>query len=338
MTGSGPDPALVRDVLVIRPGGLADAVRTVPALRHLRATYPAARITMAASSCGSDLLRDCPFVDRFLPAGTEAARTTWFDVAISFAHPQRIDSTVHVSDVRARVRACWRGAGDEPLRGVLAPVWPARMSSAARMLRLAWLLGGTSRGDEFALWPSRGDRNAAAHLVRSVSGPLVLIHTGSSRAERRWPSERWARVIDLLSSLGLTPVFVGSAADRASTEDVIGRTMSATTTVVGMTEVGTLAALVERSSLFIGTDSGPAALAEALGVPSIIVGPASLLEHRGTVDLLTADACELCGEPCCDHGGGPAAGVAVEPALARVALAADVAMWRWRATREGLEL
>ena len=94
--------------------------------------------------------------------------------------------------------------------------------------------------------------------------------------------------------------------------------------------------MLERSTIFVGGDSGPAAMAGALGVRSVIVGPASTFEHvarQGLVDLVDAGACAECGEHACPHPAAPARDVPLERVLSRVDLAAATAMQRWRRSR-----
>ncbi|MCZ4497407.1 MAG: glycosyl transferase, family 9, partial [Thermoleophilia bacterium] len=325
----------VQEVLVIRPGGLGDVVHAVPALRHLRRTYPSARVTVAAGAPARGLLEACPFVDRSIDLEQPSeAKLERVDVAVSFAPPGE-SSPLQVADVDARFRASWR-ADDEGERGAIHPVWPQRLDARTRMLRLAWLLGGAAPGDSdtLGLWPTLADRNGAARLVNGGQRPLAVLHAGAGCPERLWSAQHWARVADLLDGLGLAPVFVGTAVDRAMTDEVIIDARCAPLSLVERTTVGELAGLLERASLFVGSDSGPAALAGALGVRSIVVGPGSMLEHvarPGVVDLVPAGACGSCGEVACMHAPAPAAEVPLEQVLARVGLAAATAHARWHA-------
>lgn len=330
--GLGPDPALVREVLAIRPGGLAAVVHAVPALRHLRATYPDARISVAAAAPARELLQACPYVDRILDlARPSEALIERFDIAVSFAAPE--ERSLDVRDVNAGFRAAWRRHG-EASRGGIQPDWPMRLSDRTRMLRLAWLLGGASSDAGLGLWPRLVDRNGAARLVADVQRPLALVHVGAGQRARRWPAERWSRVIDLVDAVGLAPVVVGTRRDTAATDTAVIEARSAPLVLVGQTGVGELAGLLERAALFVGGDSGPAALAGALGVRSVVVAPGSPLEHvarPGIVDLVGAGPCERCGELACGHPPPPAHSVPLEPVLAGVTLAAATAVARWRA-------
>ncbi len=336
-TGLGPDPAAVRSLLAIRPGGVGDAVRSVPALRHLRETYPAALVTVAAHAPGRELLEACPYVDRVVDlARPSEALVERFDVALSWADPTLSDADLDVDAVNARFRASWRPIGDGERRAI-HPSWPERLDDTTRMLRLSWLLGGSLDADaSLGLWPSLADRNGAARLVANTHRPIALVHAGAGSAERRWPAERWALVVDLLQSAGLDPVLVGTRTDRVMTKQVLARATRPPASLVGQTSIGELAGLLERATIFVGSDSGPAAMAGALGVRSVIVGPASAFEHvarQGLVDLVDAGPCPACGEHACPHPSAPARDVPLERVLARVELAAATALQRWRRSR-----
>lgn len=331
--GLGPDPEVVHELLAVRPGGLGEVVRAVPALRHLRATYPAARISVAAHAPARDLLEACPYVDRTIALEQPSeALLERFDVALSFAHPEQ-EGPLGIDVVEAGFRAAWCIDGDAR-RDALLPAWPERLDDATRMLRLAWLLGGELDGEpDLALWPSLADRNGAARLVAEASRPIALLHVGSGDAARRWPTDRWARVVDLIGAAGLEPVLVGTAADAATTTAVLADSRRFARSLVGGTTVGELVGLLERAALFVGSDSGPASLAGALGVRSVVVGPASVLEHvarPGLVDLVPVGACQECGELACMHPTSEAKHVTLERVLGRVELAAVTAVQRWK--------
>lgn len=332
----GVEPAHVRELLVVRPGGLAEVVRAVPALRLLRETFSASRISVVAGRAAGELLGACPFVDRVVKLEQPSeALLERFDIAISFADPSE-PAVLDLADVRADLRAEWGEPGDAR-RGVLLPAWPERLDASSRMVRLAWLLGGSLPStDAMALWPSLADRNGAARLVADSDRPIALLHMGAGSSNRRWPAAGWGRVIDLLDAIGLDVVVVGGPEDQRTTLRVLQEVRHAPRSVVGRTSVGELVGLLERSMLFIGTDSGPAALAGAVGVRSIIIGPGSALEHvarPGLVELVDAGACTTCGEHACDHGTRAACEVTLDQVLARVDLAANAELARWRRTQ-----
>lgn len=330
--GLGPDPNAVRNVVAIRPGGVTDVVRAVPALRHLRASYPHARLTIAAPSSARELLDACPYVDRVIAIEQPSeAILERFDVAISWADPSD-PTTLDIEEIDAQFRASWRVEG-APARRAIHPAWPERLDAATRMVRLAWLLGGDLQpAQSIGLWSQLADRNGAARLVADATRPIAVVHVGGHIPERRWPSERWAVVIDQLDAAGLDPVLVGTADDQSHASDVLALVRQAPISVVARTTIGELCGLLERAVLFVGGDLGPAAMAGAVGVRSVVIGPASRFEHAsrpGLVDLVDAGACAECHEHACVHPPASAESVSLERALARVELAAATALDRW---------
>lgn len=332
--GLGPAPALVHQLVVVRPGGLADVVRSVPALRHLRRTYEHARISVAADEPALELLDACPYVDRVIDLAMPAELLLErFDLALWLTMPDgELPPAARVGSVMASTRVAYRNPGD-PAELEVHPVLPIRLDEAARMLRLAWLLGGAQTDASLALWPRLADRNGAARLVGPGRAPLALVHAGARVSERRWPADRFARVCDALGSLGFHVVLVGGATDAVASDSVSSLSGVIVHDLTGMTSVGVLAGLLERADLFVGTDSGPAVLAGALGVQSVVIGPASLLERigrPGSVSYVTSGPCSTCGEMACSHEAAPARRVALEPVLAQLHLSAGRARRSWQ--------
>ncbi|MEO6866821.1 MAG: glycosyltransferase family 9 protein, partial [Gaiellales bacterium] len=243
--GLGPEPASVHELLAIRAGGLGDVVRAVPALRHLRATFVDARISVVASQAGRALLDTCPYVDRTIALERPSeALLERFDVALSFAHPGE-QSRLSLKVIDAGMRVGWR-LGRESGRRAIRPLWPERLDDRSRMLRLAWLLGGALHADPgLGLWPSLADRNGAARLVADTQRPLAIIHVGSGSSQRRWPAARWARVLDLIDGIGLEPVLVGTSEDQSIVDQVVASVRHAPMSLLGKTNVGELVGLLE---------------------------------------------------------------------------------------------
>lgn len=335
--GLGPDPQTVFAVLVVLPGGLGSVLKAVPALRHLRSLYAAANIQVAMHRSGFELLAGCPLVDECVDIARPGTMLlSSYDVAISFADPAERTSRStglqwRLESIRARVHAGYRRADDAATLAI-HPVRPHRVTATARMLHLAWLLGGERSEAKLALWPRLVDRNGAAELLEVAgAAPLALIHACASKPQRRWGERRFARVVDVVHGLGLTPVLVGLPEDAADNAQIVAAATSPVLDLTGVTGVGVLGGLMERASLFVGVDSGPAVLAGVMGTRSVVIGPASGLEQMGSagvVRYLTIDHVARDGEDLPD-----ACDVDEEAVLAAVTLAAHQAAEQWQATR-----
>jgi ADP-heptose:LPS heptosyltransferase len=94
-------------------------------------------------------------------------------------------------------------------------------------------------------------------------GRYAVLHALASTSRKTWPAERFRDIAEQLVDARIQPVFI--AGPR---EDVTG--FRAFNTVVGapLSEVKTL---ISRASLFVGNDSGPAHMAAAFGVRSVVI-------------------------------------------------------------------
>jgi ADP-heptose:LPS heptosyltransferase len=101
-----------------------------------------------------------------------------------------------------------------------------------------------------------------------LSHPVAVIHAVAATAEKTWPSANFIGVATHLHESGIEPIFIGAATDDLS--PFIGwKTMQG----ASLSEIKSLLA---RASLFVGNDSGPAHMAAAFGVPSVVLfGPSN---------------------------------------------------------------
>jgi len=121
-------------------------------------------------------------------------------------------------------------------------------------------------------------REAAAGLLADLgcaNRPFAVISPGASRAQayKKPPSELVSAASRRLAAEGVTPLVVwgpGEEADAtAVTENPESRALLAP-----RTDLACLAALLDRSHLFVGGDSGPLHMACAVGCPVVgIYGP-----------------------------------------------------------------
>jgi ADP-heptose:LPS heptosyltransferase len=124
---------------------------------------------------------------------------------------------------------------------------------------------------------------ARASMVRKLEAvgvdfrtPIVFVHPGAAWRPRAWRPERFAAVADWIQEHYHAQVlFVGSSEEQdieaAVRANAKGRRAF---WLAGELTLQELAALLARARLFIGNDSGPAHVAAALGIPSVVLfGP-----------------------------------------------------------------
>jgi ADP-heptose:LPS heptosyltransferase len=122
--------------------------------------------------------------------------------------------------------------------------------------------------------------------------------------------ERFAAVADaVIEQFGAEVVITGTDGEAEVVESVVASMRQPAVSLAGRTTLGSLAAIVERSSLFITNDTGTAHLAVAVRTPSVVLfgpgdvrrwGPLDRERHR-VIQVPTA--CSPCEHAICpiDH-------------------------------------
>jgi ADP-heptose:LPS heptosyltransferase len=95
-----------------------------------------------------------------------------------------------------------------------------------------------------------------------AGGPTAVIHAVAATPEKTWPAEHFLALAAHLVEGGLRPVFIGAPSDDLAAfaaYPVLQGTLSG------------IKNLLAPATLFMGNDSGPAHMAAAFGVPSIVL-------------------------------------------------------------------
>ena len=138
------------------------------------------------------------------------------------------------------------------------------------------------------------------------SGPLVLIAPGSVWGTKRWISERFARLADILAdTYQARVILVGSAYDRGPADQVLSNLKSPVLDLVGMTDLRELCALMRKADLLVTGDSAPMHIAWAFDIPTVAIfgstspelGFAPLSARCRVVEVKGLEC-----KPCSDHG------------------------------------
>lgn len=111
-------------------------------------------------------------------------------------------------------------------------------------------------------------QRARSRLAADGTRPLLVVHPGSSDLARRAPLDLLAA---LASGLGCRPILVGSPAEAGLAQALLQRLPPHTRAIdaSGRLDLRELAALTSQADLFIGGDSGPLKIAEAVGARTL---------------------------------------------------------------------
>ena len=301
-----------RSILLIRPSALGDVCRTVPLVASLNASFPDADVDWLVHSSFVDAVRHHPGVRRAIPFRRSALGKRWplsnrgravfFELVQSLREP-KYDLVVDAqglgrSGLFTRLTGARRRIGHADARefGWLGANERIRVdrSITHTVDRMLALLDGAGIPPvhDMRLYTCDDDRALVRRLVGSVR--YAVVAPTSRWAGKRWPEERFERVIDaLLDAPSIDRVvIVASAGERDQCARLCARATDDERVVdlVGKTSVGGLMAVIEGARFVLANDSAPLHMAVGFDRPLVaLFGPTHIDEvgpYRRESDVL----------------------------------------------------
>jgi ADP-heptose:LPS heptosyltransferase len=297
--------SLPHRVVVLRALKLGDLLCAVPTFRALRAAWPEAEIVLLGLPWAQTFVeRYREYVDGFrefpgypglperepdlarIPDFLREMQAERFDLAIQLHGSGPFVNPLLVL-LGARRSAGFYLPGDYCPDAELFCPWPERGREVRRLLALLEYLGLPTQGDHLDFPLHREDFHTLEDLEGAEElrpGEYVFLHPGASVAERRWPTEWFAATGTTLARRGLRVVMTGSAEEKELTAAVARAVAGPVLDFAGRTDLGSLAALLSGARLLVCNDTGVSHLADALGVPSIVLSTGDNPERWGPAD------------------------------------------------------
>jgi heptosyltransferase II len=263
------------NILIRLPNWLGDMVMSIYFVREVEKQYPGASISVIAKKGLDGLLEYFPQTKhRFIFSkeeykgvrglyrfGKKIRSTEHFD--IFFCLPDSFSSAFMGWATGSKQRIGYKKEG----RNFLLTHSYVRNTNGHRVTQYLGLL------ENFTGKPA--DHSPSLQLGypnTERTGIIVNIHSEAS--SRRLPKEKAITLIDLLCSKTNEPVtLIGGPKDATYTNEVITglQHQHLVRNVAGKTSLSQLAALFSRSKAMLSSDSGPAHLANATGLPVLVL-------------------------------------------------------------------
>lgn len=262
MSTSGDDG--IRRILCITLSCVGDVVMSTPVLQALHERYPYARIDVVADSRASQLLSRCSYVGEIL----HKDKKTLFRGAFGLLKRLRGRRYDLIVDLRTD-GLTWLLRSDNKLTKRRAR--PYGNHSVERMMGVIRSLHGEAPIPPACVWLEESDRRyAGERLARLPQGLRLALAPGSAGARDRkaWPADNYAALANALQDQ-FSAVILAGGPDERSLTDAIAEKLTLPYIDATDTNLIQLAALLERCSLFVGSDSGPGHIAAAVGVPTL---------------------------------------------------------------------
>jgi len=250
-------------VMVIRLRSLGDCVLTTPALALLKKERPELRVGVVVEERFNPVFEGNPDVDRLLPPSVATVVRWRPDLCLNLHGGTRSMALTTASGARFR-------AGFAHYRA--AALYNVRIPRAQEILGLQRTVHTAEHlaSAMFYLGVPKQDipRARLVAEAKTPPRPYAVIHPIASAPEKTWPANNFLAVAEhLYEKWDIEPVFIA-----ASGEDLTAFVRFRT--IVGA-PLARLKNLVAAASLFVGNDSGPAHIAAAFGLPTVVVFGAS---------------------------------------------------------------
>ena len=284
------DSSGVKRILVIELWNIGDVILLLPFLNQLRQIFPRASISLLARNYARSLLAASDLIDEFIDADlgwqkdrSESDEIRWVELwrVIRELRQRKFDIAFQCRP-HAREFVLLGLSGAHRRVGISKAGWDRLLTDRIRLdiratqkkdawLRLLSPFGGAREMAEARLRLADSTRNRAAVFLTanglSTDERLVGVHPGASVAEKRWPLQRFATVMQHLRQRhpdARIVVFV----DPQGYGDELARSPGA---IAARTDLDGMIGLLQRCDLLICNDSGPMHIAAALGVTCVAV-------------------------------------------------------------------
>jgi lipopolysaccharide heptosyltransferase II len=330
------------NILLIRLRLIGDVVFTTPIPRALKRRFPGSRVSYLVERPAAPVVAGNPHIDEVVvvdrPRGiarivadlrlAARLRRSRYEVVIDLHGGPRSAWLTWTTGAPQRIGYALTGRGWMYTRTVGRP----RELRARHSVQNQWDLLEALDGWAGAPDPARDavemaadpevERRVAARLRAAGIGPgdeLIIVHVSAGNPFRRWPEESFtALVTGLASQSGRRRIVLSSGPSDRDAADRIGASARAAlggaadrVPDFGEFDIAELRALVTRSRLFVGGDTGPLHVAATTTTPIVgLYGP-TLAERSApwrdpripTESLYVADLpCRPCDQRACAPG------------------------------------
>ena len=274
----------------MRLSAIGDVVMASSMIGALRAGHPGVRIAWRVQPECAPLLQHNPDLERVItwPRGRWAAlfrggrwlelarevrrfraelRDARFDTAIDLQGLLKSGVTAWLSGAPERIGLRSREGSRFLMTRVFGPGDDSRRIGS-EYLHLARQLGLPTENFDMAVALSPDDRRFADELTaaRGLAGGYLALTPFTTRPQKHWFESRWTELVNRFEeTFGLPVVILGAQADRPAAERIARGT--AAINLAGETSLTQAAAMISRSKLLVGVDTGLTHMGIAFGRP-----------------------------------------------------------------------
>lgn len=305
----------IEKILVIRPGGIGDAVLFYPLLHHLKRKFPQSQLHILVEKRNHGVLdangiADKVFLyDRFSTADLIKVMLSHYDLVIDTEQYHNLSAVVTFL-----TGAKYRCGFDTGPRGKLFThrvPYNQQIYEAYSFLNLFTLLTGEEalfeKNTPFYPIEERFLTWAKDQLKRFDAKKIAALCSGATAPERRWGSKKYSELAAWLISKDFNVVLIGSPAEKEDSLEIAkGLSQERLLNLVGKTSIPRAAAIVSLADIYVSSDTGILHVAYGVGTPTVhLFGPGILEKWAPVGKRYIAITKNLPCSPCTAYGYTP---------------------------------
>lgn len=284
----------MKRILIIRSSAIGDIVMASPLIKGLRKKYPDAHIAWLSDPSVQDLLKYHPDLDQVicwsrnlwrqhLQQGRLISLIKSMQLFFSCLRSQRFDMAVDAQGLfRSRFFAFLSGAGQrigfhsaEPGKMFMTRIisrGPDNTAMSSEYFHLMESLGIEAHDCRPELILNPADMENAQKKLRQhgVTGDYAVICPFTTRPQKHWFARRWAALAkEIENRLALPVVMLGGPADQGASRAICPAGKGCPVNFTGVTTLGESAAIIQRTRLLVGVDTGLTHMGTAFHRPTV---------------------------------------------------------------------
>jgi heptosyltransferase-2 len=276
-------------ILIVRTDRIGDVVLSLPMIPILKSAVPESSLAFLLRSSTQDLVagqRDLETILTYDRNGIEKPfgemlkeiRANRFDAVVVTYPTFRLAMLMFVAGIPVRVGTGYRWYSFLFNMRVFEHRKTAEKHEAEYNVSLLRPFGVAedSRAQPSLVITEVARQQAAKALEEMNIGmnrPIAILHPGSGGSARDWPAERFGQLAALLVADGMQVIVTGGPGEDLLLKAVSDHSGNAVKLLASPLPLMSLAALIERSHVFVSNSTGPLHVAAAVGTPVVAFYP-----------------------------------------------------------------
>ena len=281
-------------LLIVKTSSIGDVIHALPVVQAIKEAAPNLTLGWVVRRRCADVLRGNPFIDRlYVMPDKPSVGELWtlrselragrYDIALDMQGLLLSGLVTWLSG--APVRLGWDRNRESNALFLTHPIVPGKAKDRHEIDLLygfAEALGVQAAHVDFTPQPylAEEEKARASEWLAGLPRPWIALNVGASRAYKRWPVERWAKVAKELAALGQGIVFVGDKNDAAIVAQITP-SLTRYVDLSGKTTLRELASVLAACDLLVTADTGPMHIAVAVGTPVVAIFGATAPARHG---------------------------------------------------------